>query len=109
LVIPGAVERVRRELAGADGGNRRMIDILGCSRMGCPRSSRPVLRLCRRAAPPTSPLSSTGSAAGFSLSAAITMEAAFCIDALEEALARQGTPDIFNTDQASQFTSATFI
>ena len=38
----------------------------------------------------------------------ITMEAAFCIEALEEALARHGTPDIFNTDQASQFTSATF-
>jgi putative transposase len=38
----------------------------------------------------------------------ITMEAAFCIEALEEALARHGTPDIFNTDQGSQFTSATF-
>ncbi len=38
----------------------------------------------------------------------ITMEASFCIEALEEALARHGTPDIFNTDQGSQFTSATF-
>ena len=38
----------------------------------------------------------------------ITMEAAFCIEALQEALARHGTPDIFNTDQGSQFTSATF-
>jgi putative transposase len=38
----------------------------------------------------------------------ITMEAAFCIEALEEALAHHGTPDIFNTDQGSQFTSATF-
>ncbi len=34
----------------------------------------------------------------------ITMEAAFCIEALEEALAKHGKPDIFNTDQGSQFT-----
>jgi putative transposase len=39
----------------------------------------------------------------------ITMEAAFCIEALEEALAKHGCPDIFNTDQGSQFTSADFI
>jgi putative transposase len=38
----------------------------------------------------------------------ITMEAAFCIEALEEVLARHGTPEIFNTDQGSQFTSAAF-
>src|ERR1700704_5518115 len=38
----------------------------------------------------------------------ITMEADFCIEALEEALARHGKPDIFNTDQGSQFTSAAF-
>ena len=38
----------------------------------------------------------------------ITMEAGFCIEALEEALARHGRPDIFNTDQGSQFTSADF-
>ena len=37
--------------------------------------------------------------------ASITMEAAFCIEALEEALARHGPPEIFNTDQGSQFTS----
>jgi putative transposase len=30
------------------------------------------------------------------------MEAGFCIEALEEALARHGRPDIFNTDQGSQ-------
>ena len=35
----------------------------------------------------------------------ITMEAAFCVEALEEALARQGRPEIFNTDQGSRFTS----
>ena len=32
----------------------------------------------------------------------ITMEADFCIEALEEALARHGKPDIFNSDQGSQ-------
>ena len=38
----------------------------------------------------------------------ITMEAAFCIEALEEALARYASPEIFNTDQGSQFTSHDF-
>ena len=38
----------------------------------------------------------------------ITLEAAFCIDAVEEALARFGSPEIFNTDQGSQFTSLEF-
>ena len=38
----------------------------------------------------------------------ITMEAAFCVEALEEALARYGRPEIFNTDQGSQFTSEAF-
>ena len=38
----------------------------------------------------------------------ITLEAAFCIEALEEALSRFGTPEIFNTDQGSQFTSWEF-
>ena len=38
----------------------------------------------------------------------ITMEAAFCVEALEEALARHGRPEIFNTDQGSQFTSGDF-
>ncbi len=32
-----------------------------------------------------------------------TMEASFCIDAVEEALAKHGCPQIFNTDQGSQF------
>ena len=44
----------------------------------------------------------------FAWRVSITMEAEFCIEALEEALARHGTPDIFNTDQGSQFTSADF-
>jgi len=38
----------------------------------------------------------------------ITMEAAFCVETLEDALSRHGKPDIFNTDQGSQFTGATF-
>jgi len=38
----------------------------------------------------------------------ITMEADFCIEAVEEALARNGKPEIFNTDQGSQFTSLPF-
>jgi putative transposase len=38
----------------------------------------------------------------------ITMEASFCVETLEEALARYGKPDIFNTDQGSQFTGQAF-
>jgi putative transposase len=38
----------------------------------------------------------------------ITMEAAFCVETLEDALARHGKPDIFNTDQGSQFTGQAF-
>jgi putative transposase len=38
----------------------------------------------------------------------ITMEVEFCLDAVEDALARYGRPEIFNTDQGSQFTSAAF-
>lgn len=37
-----------------------------------------------------------------------TLHADFCVEALEEALARYGRPAIFNTDQGSQFTSAAF-
>jgi len=38
----------------------------------------------------------------------ITMEADFCVEALEEAVAKHGRPEIFNTDQGSQFTSEAF-
>ncbi|MCK1403879.1 MULTISPECIES: IS3 family transposase [unclassified Bradyrhizobium] len=38
----------------------------------------------------------------------ITMEAAFCVETLEDALARHGKPEIFNTDQGSQFTDTDF-
>ena len=37
-----------------------------------------------------------------------TLTADFCVEALTEALARYGTPEIFNTDQGSQFTSGEF-
>ena len=36
------------------------------------------------------------------------MDVAFCVEAVQEALARFGCPEIFNTDQGSQFTSSEF-
>jgi putative transposase len=38
-----------------------------------------------------------------------TLDASFCAEALEEAILKYGTPDIFNTDQGGQFTSDAFI
>ncbi len=38
----------------------------------------------------------------------VTLDADFCVEAVEEALARHGRPEIFNTDQGSQFTSSAF-
>jgi putative transposase len=38
-----------------------------------------------------------------------TMEAGFCVEALEEAFAKHGRPEIFNADQGSQFTSSAFV
>ena len=37
-----------------------------------------------------------------------TLDDAFCVDALQRAIARYGAPDIFNTDQGSQFTGSAF-
>ena len=37
-----------------------------------------------------------------------TLDASFCVEALQKALQRYGTPEIFNTDQGSQFTSDDF-
>lgn len=37
-----------------------------------------------------------------------TLDSSFCVDALEEAIRRFGVPEIFNTDQGSQFTSDAF-
>jgi putative transposase len=39
----------------------------------------------------------------------ITMEAEFCVEAVQEALAKHGRPEIFNTDQGVQFTSSGFV
>ena len=38
-----------------------------------------------------------------------TLDVSFCVEAPKEALERYGTPDIFNTDQGSQFTSEAFL
>ena len=38
----------------------------------------------------------------------ITMDTSFCLDALEEAIAKYGRPEIMNTDQGSQYTSLAF-
>ena len=38
-----------------------------------------------------------------------SMDADFCVEALEEALAKHGKPEIFNTDQGNQFTSGAWI
>ena len=38
----------------------------------------------------------------------ISMTTDFCVEALEEAIAKYGTPEIFNSDQGSQFTSEAF-
>ncbi|MFA5942296.1 MAG: IS3 family transposase [Candidatus Paceibacterota bacterium] len=37
-----------------------------------------------------------------------TLDSSFCVDALEEAIAKYGCPEIFNTDQGSQFTAEVF-
>jgi putative transposase len=39
----------------------------------------------------------------------ITLETDFCVEALQEAMNRHGQPEIFNTDQGVQFTSAAFL
>ena len=39
----------------------------------------------------------------------ISLDSDFCVEALEEAIEQHGQPDIFNTDQGSQFTSKNFI
>ena len=39
----------------------------------------------------------------------ITLDTVFCIEAVQEAMAKYGKPEIFNTDQGSQFTSLAFI
>ena len=48
------------------------------------------------------------SRAGLSWRLSNTMDASFCVEAREEALAKYGKPEIFNTDQGSQFTGMDF-
>ena len=38
-----------------------------------------------------------------------TLDASFCVDALDEAIAKYGKPEIMNTDQGSQFTGSAWI
>jgi putative transposase len=38
-----------------------------------------------------------------------TLDSEFCIEAVDEAIGRYGTPEIFNTDQGAQFTSSGFV
>lgn len=38
-----------------------------------------------------------------------SLTADFCVEAVEQAIARYGTPEIFNTDQGSQFSSAAVL
>jgi len=38
-----------------------------------------------------------------------TLDAGFCVEALQEAISKYGIPDVFNTDQGTQFTSQEFI
>lgn len=49
-----------------------------------------------------------GDAQGAGLAESNTLDVEFCLEALEEALAHHGRPEIFNTDQGSQFTSPRF-
>jgi hypothetical protein len=49
-----------------------------------------------------------GEPSGVELAVVEQMDVSFCVSALEEALARFGKPEIFNTDQGSQFTSTAF-
>ena len=50
---------------------------------------------------------STRKALAWRLSNSLTTD--FCVDAVEDAIARHGLPEIFNTDQGSQFTAADFV
>src|SRR3954464_9532866 len=56
------------------------------------------------------PMARAGRRAGCVLAwrLSITMEASFCVETLEDALARHGKPEVFNTDQGSQFTGTAF-
>src|SRR5216683_1960630 len=82
LVIMRHLDRLHLELPFA--GSRMLRGLLALQ--GCKIGRRHVKTLMRR----------------------MGMEALFCVETLEDALARHGKPDIFNTDQGSQFTGAAF-
>ena len=75
-------------------------------RTKCGRWTSPTSRW--RAASSIWPWRSTGQPPRVSWRLSITMEAMFCVETLEDALARYGKPDVFNTDQGSPFTGAAF-
>lgn len=77
-------------------GSRRMARHLRA--LGYNVSRKRVRRLMRK----------MGIAAIYPKPRTTTLEADFCVAALEDAIAEYGTPDIFNTDQGSQFTSSAF-
>src|ERR1022692_2440158 len=56
-----------------------------------------------------SPPPSQGQAWVLAWRLSITMDTGFCVEALQEAMDRHGQPEIFNTDQGAQFTSADFL
>ncbi len=69
------------------------------------RFSHRVLSSCRWRACGTTRLSITS----YRRHASSMMEAAFCTETLEEAIASHGRPEVFNTDQGARFTCAAFI
>src|SRR5579875_1991861 len=99
LDYPFAGSRMLRDLLRGEG--------VASGRIRFGRWTSPTSRW--RAASSISPPWSTGSAAGsLAWRLSITMEVEFCLEAVEEALAKHGRPEIFNTDQGNQFTSADF-
>jgi Integrase core domain len=129
---PAGLERIRRRLTGASDGDRQMVNILTAVLSdGLPAVEAACLEALREGvhSAPWFPLPGCdhglgGAAQGSACAArgmaaegtrkvlawrvSNTMEVEFCIEALEEALKRFGRPDIFNTDQGSQFTSPRF-
>ena len=106
----GDLSQAEHEQAGAGAQDLSVSPAQDCRSTGRTRSGRWISPTSRwRAASSISPPWSTGSAAGFSaIGCRSPWKPTFCIEALEEALARHGRPEIFNTDQGRQFTSAEF-
>ena len=58
---------------------------------------------------PSRKLAAAPGCSAFNEAASRCIDAAFCVEALEEAFSKYGTPETFNSDQGSQFTSDDFI